>query len=54
MPLAGALDIGPLLAGAPDVRLDHHEMRLDDVDIMQVIYEVSSSELEAWNCFKRM
>jgi len=46
MPLAGALDIGPLLAGAPEVRLDHHEMRLDDVDIMQVIYEVSSSELE--------
>jgi hypothetical protein len=47
MPLAGALDIGPLLEGAPEVRLDDREVRVDDVDILQVIYEVSASELEA-------
>ena len=47
MPLAGALDIGPLLAGAPEVRLDDREVRIDDVDILQVIYEVGASELEA-------
>jgi hypothetical protein len=47
MPLAGCLDIGPLLGDAPAFRLGDDELRIDDVDILQVIYEVSAADLEA-------
>jgi len=48
MPLAGALDVGPLLDQAPEVRLaGDDELRIDDVDILQVIYELGASDVEA-------
>jgi hypothetical protein len=48
MPLAGSLDIRPLLDGAPEVVLDEHdELRVDDVDILQVLYEVRVDDREA-------
>jgi Acetoacetate decarboxylase (ADC) len=47
MPLAGSLDIRPLLEEAPEVVLDDHELRVDDVDILQVLYEVRVPDREA-------
>jgi hypothetical protein len=48
MPLAGSLDIRPLLAGSPEVVLDDDaELRVDDVDILQVLYEVRVADRES-------
>ena len=47
MPLAGSLDIRPLIEGAPEVVLDDRELRFDDVDILQVLYEVRVADREA-------
>jgi Acetoacetate decarboxylase (ADC) len=46
MPLAGSLDIRDLLVGAPTVELDDSELRVSDVDILQVYYEVDAADLE--------
>jgi hypothetical protein len=48
MPLAGSLDIRPLLSGSPEVVLDDEaELRVDDVDILQVLYEVRVADRES-------
>ena len=47
MPLAGSLDIRPLVDGAPEVVLDDRELKVDDVDILQVLYEVRVADREA-------
>ena len=47
MPLAGSLDIRPLVDGAPEVVLDERELKVDDVDILQVLYEVRVADREA-------
>jgi hypothetical protein len=48
MPLAGSLDIRPLIAGSPEVVLDDEaELRVDDVDILQVLYEVRAADRES-------
>jgi len=47
MPLAGSLDIRPLVGGAPEVVLDDRALRVDDVDILQVLYEVRVDDREA-------
>jgi hypothetical protein len=47
MPLAGSLDIRPLVDGAPEVVLDGRELKVDDVDILQVLYEVRVADREA-------
>ena len=47
MPLAGSLDIRPLVEGAPEVVLDDRELRVDDVDILQVLYEVRVADRES-------
>ena len=47
MPLAGSLDIRPLLAGAPEVTLDDRQLKVDDVDILQVLYEVRVADRES-------
>jgi acetoacetate decarboxylase len=47
MPLAGSLDIRDLLVDAPTVTLGEHELPLSDVDILQLYYEISASDLEA-------
>ena len=47
MPLAGSLDIRPLLGAAPDVVLDDRELKVDDVDILQILYEVRVADREA-------
>ena len=47
MPLAGSLDIRPLLGAAPEVVLDDHELKVDDVDILQILYEVRVADREA-------
>jgi len=47
MPLAGSLDIRNLLDDAPTVTLDDRELRLDDVDILQVLYEIGASDVES-------
>jgi hypothetical protein len=47
MPLAGSLDIRPLVDGAPEVVLDDHELKVDDVDILQVLYEIRVDDREA-------
>jgi hypothetical protein len=48
MPLAGSLDIRPLLSGAPEVVLDDEvALRVDDVDILQVLYEVRVADRES-------
>jgi Acetoacetate decarboxylase (ADC) len=48
MPLAGSLDIRPLLSGSPEVVLDDDaELRVDDVDILQVLYEVRVADRES-------
>ena len=47
MPLAGALDIRPLLDDAPTVTLTNQELRIENVEILQVLYEISASDTEA-------
>jgi hypothetical protein len=48
MPLAGSLDIRPLVDGSPEVVLDEDaELRVDDVDILQVLYEVRVADRES-------
>ncbi len=47
MPLAGSLDIRPLVEGAPEVVLEDRELKVDDVDILQVLYEVRVDDREA-------
>jgi hypothetical protein len=47
MPLAGSLDIRPLLAGAPEVILEDRQLKVDDVDILQVLYKVRVADREA-------
>jgi hypothetical protein len=48
MPLAGSLDIRPLIDGSPEVFLDDDAaLRFDDVDILQVLYEVRVADREA-------
>jgi hypothetical protein len=47
MPLAGSLDIRPLLQGAPEVVLDDRVVQVDDVDILQVLYEVRVADRES-------
>jgi hypothetical protein len=48
MPLAGSLDIRPLLQGSPEVVLDEDiTLRVDDVDILQVLYEVRVADRES-------
>src|SRR5580700_9800412 len=47
MPLAGSLDIRPLLTGAPEVVLDDRQLKFDDVDILQVLYEVRVADRES-------
>ncbi len=47
MPLAGSLDIAPLLDDAPTVTLAGQEARIDDVDILQVMYEIGFSDVES-------
>ncbi len=46
MPLAGSLDIRSLLVDAPTVELDRDEIHIDDVEILQVLYEISASDAE--------
>ena len=46
MPLAGSLDIRALLEGAPTVTLSDREWRLEGVDILQVLYEISATDIE--------
>jgi hypothetical protein len=47
MPLAGSMDVGPLLADAPTVRLDEGSLQLEEVEILQVIYELGASDVGA-------
>jgi Acetoacetate decarboxylase (ADC) len=47
MPLAGSLDIRPLLGAAPEVVLDDRQLQVDDVDILQILYEVRVADREA-------
>ena len=47
MPLAGSLDIRPLVDGAPEVVLSDRELEVDDVDILQVLYEIRVADREA-------
>ncbi|MHB8465340.1 MAG: acetoacetate decarboxylase family protein [Acidimicrobiales bacterium] len=46
MPLAGSLDIRSLLDTAPTVTLGAAEVCIDDVDILQVLYELRPSDIE--------
>jgi hypothetical protein len=47
MPLAGSLDIRPLLDDAPTVTLTGREERIDRVEILQVMYEIGFSDVES-------
>jgi hypothetical protein len=48
MPLAGSLDIRPLVDGSPEVLLDDDaSLRVDDVYILQVLYEVRVADRES-------
>jgi hypothetical protein len=48
MPLAGSLDIRPLVEGSPEVVLDEDAaLQVDDVDILQVLYEVRVADRES-------
>lgn len=47
MPLAGSLDIRSLLDDAPTTVLDGREVRIDNVEILQVLYEMGAAEAEA-------
>jgi hypothetical protein len=46
MPLAGSLDIRALLEDAPTVTLSDREVRIDGVEILQVLYEISAADIE--------
>jgi hypothetical protein len=47
MPLAGSLDIRSLLDGAPTVVLSDRELCVEDVDILQVLYEIQLDDRES-------
>jgi hypothetical protein len=47
MPLAGSMDVRPLLEGAPEIVLEDRELKVDDVDILQVLFEVRVDDREA-------
>ena len=48
MPLAGSLDIRPLIDGSPEVVLDDDAaLQVSDVDILQVLYEVRVADRES-------
>ena len=47
MPLAGSLDIRSLLEDAPTMTMGDRELHVDDVDILQVLYEIGFSDLES-------
>lgn len=47
MPLAGSFDVRPLVDDAPEVVLDDRVLRVDDVDILQVLYEIRVADREA-------
>jgi len=47
MPLAGSLDIRSLLEDAPTVTMSDRELHVDDVDILQVLYEIGFADLES-------
>lgn len=47
MPLAGSLDIRPLLDEAPTVTLSDREFHVDDIDILQALYEIRVRDREA-------
>jgi Acetoacetate decarboxylase (ADC) len=47
MPLAGSLDIRDLLEGAPTAKLDERELCFEDVDILQVLYELKIDDRES-------
>ena len=47
MPLAGALDITPMLGDIPTVTIGDEELAVEGVDILQVIYEIGASDVEA-------
>jgi hypothetical protein len=47
MPLAGSLDIRPLLEAAPTVTLADRELHVDDVDILQALFEIRVPDREA-------
>jgi hypothetical protein len=47
MPLAGSLDVGPVLDGAPTVVLSDREIRVANIDIVQVLYEIPAGEAES-------
>lgn len=47
MPLAGSLDIRSILDDAPTVTLDGRELRMESVDILQVLYEIEAGDIEA-------
>ena len=46
MPLAGSLDIRSLLDGAPTVTLGDREIRVHNVEILQVLFEVRADDIE--------
>jgi hypothetical protein len=47
MPLAGSLDIRSLLEDAPSVTLSDRTQHFDDVDILQVLYEIGFADIES-------
>jgi hypothetical protein len=47
MPLAGSLDIRALLEDAPTVTMSDRQLHVDDVDILQVLYEIGFSDIES-------
>jgi hypothetical protein len=47
MPLAGCLDVRPLLVGAPTVELDQRPIRVERVQILQVLHEIGAAEAES-------
>jgi Acetoacetate decarboxylase (ADC) len=47
MPLAGSLDIRTLLEDAPEVTLSDRTLQIDAVDILQVMFEIGFSDVEA-------
>jgi hypothetical protein len=46
MPLAGSLDIRSLLEDAPSVTLSDRELHIDNVEILQVLYEIAAVDIE--------
>jgi hypothetical protein len=47
MPLAGCLDVARLLDDAPSVSLDGTEVRINGVEVLQLLFEVPASDAEA-------